>query len=253
MRKLDLQDEGDQQKLPPKCKSKGATPATQIPDLNIPVGVSNAIVLAGLVSSRVNDLDATADSDGSSMIERLKKQRRGSKKCKIGSGCDGQPSPGIMNLLSVNCQGCGKPEVIQELRQPVEEKKPAVVYLMKTRMGDECALGLKRNLGYSNVIVVKSEGLSRGLMLLWRQDVVVAELSKSKSHIDAHMSRDSLRISQMRLMGFYGEPRREQHKESWYLMRFLRVLLDYPWLCVGDFNEVLSAEEQIEANEREPW
>jgi hypothetical protein len=77
----------------------------------------------------------------------------------------------------------------------MEEKRPTVVFLIETRMGEECAFGLKLNLAFPNAIVVKSEGLSGGLMLLWRRDVVVAELSKSRSHIDVHMSCDSLRIS----------------------------------------------------------
>lgn len=61
-------------------------------------------------------------------------------------------------------------------------------------MNEERALGLQRNLGFPNAIVVKSEGLSGGLMLLWRRDVVVAELSKSRSHIDVLLSCDHLRI-----------------------------------------------------------
>jgi hypothetical protein len=36
-------------------------------------------------------------------------------------------------------------------------------------------------------------------------------------------------------------------------MRFLRAQSTSPWLCVGDFNEVLSANEQIGGNGREPW
>jgi hypothetical protein len=160
-----------------------------------------------------------------------------------------------MNLLSVNCRGCGWPEVVQELRLLVEEKKPAVVFLMETRMNEEHALGLQRNLGFLNSIIVKSEseGLSGGLLLLWRRDVVVAELSKSRSHIDVLLSCDRLRISQWRLMGFYGEPRRECQKESWYLLRFLRAQSVSPWLCLGDFNEELSAKEQLGGNGREPW
>jgi len=122
---------------------------------------------------------------------------------------------------------------------------------METRMGEERALGLKLDLGFPNAIVVKAEGLSGGLMLLWRHDVTVAELSKSRSHIDVFLSCDRLRISQWRLTGFYGEPRRERRKNSWFLMRFLRAQSDDPWLCVGDFNEVLAADEQIGGNERE--
>lgn len=36
-------------------------------------------------------------------------------------------------------------------------------------------------------------------------------------------------------------------------MRFLRAQLDLPWLCAGDFNEVLAAEEHFGVNERESW
>lgn len=151
-----------------------------------------------------------------------------------------------MNLLSV------RPEAVQELRHLVEERRPTVVFLMETRMGEERALGLKRNLGFPNAIVVKSEGLSGGLMLLWRQDVLVAEMSKSRSHIDVILSCDRLWISQWRLTGFYGEPRRERRKETWFLMRFLAQSAA-PWLFLGDFNEVLSVEEQLGGNEREQW
>jgi hypothetical protein len=78
---------------------------------------------------------------------------------------------------------------------------------METRMGEERACGLQRALGFPDAIVVKLEGLSGGLVLLWRWVVVVAELSKSKSHIDVLVSCDSLRITQWRLTGFYGELR----------------------------------------------
>ena len=158
-----------------------------------------------------------------------------------------------MNLLSVNCRGCGRPEAVQELRHLMEERRPSVLFLMETKMGEERALGLKHDLGFPNAIIVKSEVLSGGLALLWRHDVTVAEVSKSRSHIDVMLSCDQLRISQLRLTGFYGEPRRERRKESWYLMRFLRAQSSVPWLCVGDFNEVLSVEEQFGVNEREQW
>lgn len=76
-RHLDLQV-GEKQRQPPrKRKNKGAGSTDQTPDLNIPLTGSTAIVPAGLVNSRVNQLDGTVDSGGESMIETLKKQRRG--------------------------------------------------------------------------------------------------------------------------------------------------------------------------------
>jgi hypothetical protein len=63
--------------LPRKRKSKVTGPGTQTPDLNIPLQISNAIVPVGLVNSCVNQLDVSAESSGGSMIETLKKQKRG--------------------------------------------------------------------------------------------------------------------------------------------------------------------------------
>ena len=48
-------------------------------DLNIPLEGSSAIVPVGLVNARVTQLDVSTDNtSGDSMIETLKKQRRGS-------------------------------------------------------------------------------------------------------------------------------------------------------------------------------
>jgi hypothetical protein len=124
---------------------------------------------------------------------------------------------------------------------------------METRMGEEKALTLQRQLGFPNASVVKAEGLSGGLLLMWRRDVVVEELSKSMSHIDILLTCDRLKVVQWRLTGFYGEPRRERRKNSWHLMRFLRAQSASPWLCVGDFNEVMQAEEHFGVREREQW
>jgi hypothetical protein len=67
------------------------------------------------------------------------------------------------------------------------------------------------------------------------------------------LSSAALEVQQLRFTGFYGEPWRELRKESWYLLRFLRAQSAMPWLCAGDFNEVLVGEEHFGANGREQW
>ena len=59
-----------------KRKSKGAGAITQTPDLNLPVDPASAIIPSGLVNSRVQELGGNSESNGESMIETLKKQRR---------------------------------------------------------------------------------------------------------------------------------------------------------------------------------
>jgi hypothetical protein len=75
-RHLDM-DVEESSRQPRKRKSKMG-PALHTPDLNVPVG-SNAIVPAGLVNSRVYELDTgTESSSGGSLEESMKKQRQGS-------------------------------------------------------------------------------------------------------------------------------------------------------------------------------
>ena len=102
---------------------------------------------------------------------------------------------------------------------------------------------LRWKLGFENAIGVDCTGLSGGLVLMWRTGNIVRLKSKNKSHIDVLVSNDELAGGEWCFTGFYGEPRREHRKESWYLMRFLRSVTNLPWLCAGDFNEVLTQEE----------
>jgi endonuclease/exonuclease/phosphatase family metal-dependent hydrolase len=44
---------------------------------------------------------------------------------------------------------------------------------------------------------------------------------------------------------FYGEAKRELRYRSWECLKFLNTRSSLPWLCVGDFNEVLHASEQF--------
>jgi len=58
----------DETRQPRKRKSKVTSPALQTPDLNAPPENSNAIVPAGLVNSRVNQLDTSSDNSGGSFF-----------------------------------------------------------------------------------------------------------------------------------------------------------------------------------------
>lgn len=62
-----------------------------------------------------------------------------------------------------------------------------------------------------------------------------------KMHIDAKANFVSSRNRVWRFTGFYGEVRRELRFQSWELLRLLKSKSDLPWLCAGDFNEVLQA------------
>ncbi|XP_070683541.1 uncharacterized protein [Malus domestica] len=53
-----------------------------------------------------------------------------------------------------------------------------------------------------------------------------------------------------RLTGFYGHPITANRHLSWALLKSLGQRSPLPWICMGDFNEILSMEEQLGGNQR---
>jgi hypothetical protein len=76
-----------------KRKSKGTELTLMTLDLNIPLSSSNAIVPVGLVNARVQQMDGDVDNSGGSMIETLKKQKRGTTNQKAKSAGAASSSP----------------------------------------------------------------------------------------------------------------------------------------------------------------
>jgi hypothetical protein len=90
---------------------------------------------------------------------------------------------------------------------------------------------------------VGSFGRGGGLALLWSNEVEVKLESYNKLHIDVTVTLSP--EVQWRFTGFYGESNRHLRFRSWNLMKHLHSRSNLPWLCAGDFNEVLEAYEHI--------
>lgn len=76
-RRLDLDNVEGRRQQARKRKLKVTSTVAQTLDFNIPYEGSSAIVPTGLVNSRVSQMDAGAENSEGSMIETLKKQKRG--------------------------------------------------------------------------------------------------------------------------------------------------------------------------------
>lgn len=73
----------------------------------------------------------------------------------------------------------------------------------------------------------------------------------SSGHISA-LIRNWKLGSQGYLTKFYGAPEVSNRSHSWELLRRLNSNTNYPWLVVGDFNEILVLEEIKERVARSP-
>ncbi|TXG57285.1 hypothetical protein EZV62_018598 [Acer yangbiense] len=102
---------------------------------------------------------------------------------------------------------------------------------------------IKTQLGYSGGVQVNSKGKSGGLALLWKDDWDVTVLSMSLGHIDARVRMEDGYL--WRFSGFYGNPNPSFRRVSWDLLRRLQAVDTLPWVCGGDFNELLNLDEKL--------
>jgi hypothetical protein len=102
---------------------------------------------------------------------------------------------------------------------------------------------LKLKLRMENMIVVDSVGCSGGLVLLWKEDVNLTIQNYSRRHINALVKTGGGGL-EWKLTCFYGHLETAKRKESWAVLRHLANLSPHPWLCLGDFNEIVSMPEQ---------
>ena len=110
----------------------------------------------------------------------------------------------------------------------------------------------KFKLGLLNGLIIPKVGRSGGLAMLYDRDVKVEVQSYSGYFIDAFVT-DSDSGFQWRITGFYGNPKTHRRKESWDLLKYLSQKSQMPWLCFGDFNEIVSVEEKLGGVQRSQY
>lgn len=114
---------------------------------------------------------------------------------------------------------------------------------METKAKDSYVKNLKAKLHLDNVHIVSRHNTGGGLALFWSKDINLHVLDSSTSHIDAVVNPGVDDV--WRITGFYGNPVTANWEHSWALLKHLCLKLDLPWICVGDFNEIVRAEEKL--------
>ena len=147
-----------------------------------------------------------------------------------------------MSCLSWNCCGLGNPQTEDELVALVGNKDPKLFFLMKTKVDKFMSERVGRKIQKCNIFVVPRHNIRGGLALFWPNDIQVDIQSFSDSHIDAiidHGVDDAWRFT-----GFYGNPDTASREDSWSCLKTPSTQFSLPWICMGDFNEIILAEEK---------
>ncbi|XP_074303516.1 uncharacterized protein LOC141637980 [Silene latifolia] len=98
-------------------------------------------------------------------------------------------------------------------------------------------------------IEVDCMGSAGGLAFMWKNELDCSLLTTSVHHIDLLVKEGG---REWRVTGFYGWHVVSDRHLSWELHRLLSGQSDVPWLCMGDFNEVLFSTE-MKGGSRPQW
>ena len=90
------------------------------------------------------------------------------------------------------------------------------------------------------------EGMARGegLALLWIKELKAEVRSYSRYHIDVRIE-EVKKGRAWSFIGFYENPKTSKRQCSWEILQRLKTNNALPWMCVGDFNEIISNEEKL--------
>ena len=122
---------------------------------------------------------------------------------------------------------------------------------METLIAKSRVEGLASTLGFFHTYAIGSSGRSRELCIFWKNPMQLSHRNFSKYHIDMVVREDGK--EPWRLTAWYGEANRSLRYRTWDMMRFLKADSNLPWVCLGDFNEILRREERMGPNDREMW
>ncbi|KAG5553067.1 hypothetical protein RHGRI_011057 [Rhododendron griersonianum] len=149
-----------------------------------------------------------------------------------------------MILLTWNCQGVGRTLTTQALGDIVRKNRPSIFFLMETKNNKVLQETIRRRLGFDFSNYVDLIGLSGGLALWWKNEVEIDIEASTKNIVHTVISEKA--FSHVWAASFiYGSPSREGRDQVWEEIKCIGCSESLPWLCIGDFNEVLSTSDKV--------
>ena len=153
-----------------------------------------------------------------------------------------------MSIIVWNCHGLGNLQTGKKLEVMIRAKDPSIMFLAETWADEARPQEIKCKIEFDNLFFVERNNRGGSLALYWRNSIDVHVDTFSKNHIDSIIKKG--RENEWRFTSFYGELVSHKWYESWNRLRQLQKKFNLPWLCVGDFNEILGSSKKLGGSNR---
>ncbi|XP_023898513.1 uncharacterized protein LOC112010404 [Quercus suber] len=148
-----------------------------------------------------------------------------------------------MSCMCWNVRGLGNHRTIRELANIVRAQDPSILFLAETWADNARLVKLCDELNFEEKWVVERVTRAGGLALLWKNSISIKVVDSSPNFIDAIVNAGQ--ADSWRFTGIYGFPDSRRKVETWSLLRNLNSKYNIPWVCAGDFNEILRGHEKL--------
>ena len=149
-----------------------------------------------------------------------------------------------MKFLAWNCRGLSRASAIRSLRGKIRTHSPDVLFLSETKLQPSLATVILNNLGFFMMLHAPPTGSKGGLLLAWRHGVDFECISTSVNIINVWCYSDPPNKPWL-LSCIYGPPTNHNKPMFWDSLLDVGVGYNGPWMCIGDFNMILSQSEKL--------
>lgn len=152
-----------------------------------------------------------------------------------------------MNVLSWNCRGFRKASAVQRCKRLAMAHYPNFLYLSETKISVNHVASSLKSLGYVNFVGTDAVSKGGGTFVGWKNDISadVLDLSLYYCHmkVNGNQSFPSYYITFI-----YGPPVQSNRYLLWDWIKETAKTITEPWVLLGDFNQIISAEDKISNN-----
>ncbi|XP_021826059.1 uncharacterized protein LOC110766949 [Prunus avium] len=151
-----------------------------------------------------------------------------------------------MNIAAWNVRGAGKNSCARTIKDLKKTFDIDILAVLEPRISGSRALTVAQNLGFSHFHIVDAIGFSGGVWLLWNGNSVSLQVvAHSSQSITALVT---LGNQWWLLTVVYANPCQGIRESLWNYFDGLARASHLPWLVLGDFNDIVSADEKCGGN-----
>jgi hypothetical protein len=148
-----------------------------------------------------------------------------------------------MNFLAWNCRRLSRAFAIRSLRGKIQNHSLDVLFLSETKLHPSHATVILNSLGFFMMSHAPPSGSNGGLLLAWHHGVDIECISAYVNIINVWCYFDPPNNPWL-LSCIYGPPVKQNKLVFWDSLLDVDKGYHGPWLCIGDFNTILSQFEK---------